>query len=362
MNATVPFTTKSYQPRSNLLLSSWLTRELPPRDYLLGGVLCTTSRWLIFGETGIGKTLFAFDLAGAVAAAGDLLNWAGQRRARVMYLDGEMPAETFKERMKVVADRYGNDLELYGYNREVLPDGEMPPLNTEEGEKWLWREIDAIKPDLIIFDSIMCLLAGSMAEEESWAPVKLLVRKTSSKRIAQIWLHHTGHDTTKGFGTKTREWEMDTVVSLIKADDGGARISLEFKKARLRVPENREQFESRTIRRGPDGWIVDGAGAALGRNARSQELTQIKWALLGAYDRLSSAVEPAPGFDGSPVRKVSVNALRDEVKSRGFLETNETGGITPRARVYFQRAKADVIAAKIYLEAEGNFWKLSTCP
>jgi hypothetical protein len=30
--------------------------------------------------------------------------------------------------------------------------------------------------------------------------------------IAQVWLHDTGHDTTKGFGTKTREWEMDTVI------------------------------------------------------------------------------------------------------------------------------------------------------
>ena len=83
--------------------------------------------------------------------------------------------------------------------------GTMPPLNTPEGEKWLWREIDFIKPDLIVFDSIMCLLTGSMSEEESWAPVKALVRKISGRRVAQIWLHHTGHDNSKGFGTKTRE-------------------------------------------------------------------------------------------------------------------------------------------------------------
>ena len=38
--------------RSKLLVSTWLTLNLPPRDYLLGNVLCTTSRWLIFGETG----------------------------------------------------------------------------------------------------------------------------------------------------------------------------------------------------------------------------------------------------------------------------------------------------------------------
>ena len=44
----------------------------------------------------------------------------------------------------------------------------MPPLNTPEGQKWLWKEIEAVKPDPIIFDSIMCLLVGTMSEEESW--------------------------------------------------------------------------------------------------------------------------------------------------------------------------------------------------
>jgi RecA-family ATPase len=203
----------------------------------------------VYGETGVGKTLLGVDIAATVAAGADFLNWNGSGKpARVMYLDGEMPAETFKERMEVIAKRYGPDIAFYGYNRDVLGDGEMHPLNTPEGEKWLWREIEAVKPDLIVFDSIMCLLAGSMSEEESWAPVKVLVRKISSRRIAQIWLHHTGHDTTKGFGTKTREWEMDTVVALTKALEDDGTIAMEFKKARLRTSENREQFDPRSIR------------------------------------------------------------------------------------------------------------------
>ena len=211
--------------RSKLLVSTWLTLALPPRDYLLGDVLCSTSRWLIFGETGIGKTLAAMDLGAAVSAGQPFLNWEGRRRARVMYLDGELPAETFKERMELIAQRYGPDISFWGYSRDVLGDDDMPPLNTPEGAAWLMREIEVVKPDLIIFDAIMCLLAGSMSEEESWAPVKLLMRQLSARRVAQIWLHHAGHDATKGFGTKTREWEMDTVIALLKADpekDDGA--------------------------------------------------------------------------------------------------------------------------------------------
>jgi RecA-family ATPase len=183
----------------DLLLSSWLQRELPPRDYLLGNIMCTTSRWLIWGETGVGKTLFALDLAAAVASGKSFLGWEARGRpARVSYFDGELPAETFKERMHFMASRYGEELNLYGYNRDVLPDGQMPPFNTPEGEAWLWREIDAVRPDLVVFDSVMCLTTGAMSEEESWTPIKLPMRKLSRRRIAQVWLHHTGHD-TKGF-------------------------------------------------------------------------------------------------------------------------------------------------------------------
>jgi hypothetical protein len=349
------------EPRGDLLLAAWLKRAIPPRDYLLGNLLCTTSRWLIFGETGVGKTLFGLEMSAASAAGSPFLNWQGSNRPRrVMYLDGELPAETFKERMELIARRYGPELQLYGYNRDALKDIDLPPLNTPEGEKWLWREIDFIKPDLIVFDSIMCLLAGSMSEEESWAPVKALVRKISGRRVAQIWLHHTGHDNSKGFGTKTREWEMDTVVSLTKDRDDDETLVMEFKKARLRTPETREQFETRKIACGPDGWIMVGGAVPKSRDGRSQEIVNVRHAVVDAYNRLSDGVLPSPDFDGRPVRKVGVEAIRDEVKSRGFLQVNETGGLTSSGRSAFHRAKADLITAKSHIESEGLFWRLTS--
>ena len=205
--------------RDSLSLAAWLKREIPPRDHLLGGVMCTTSRWFVFGETGIGKTLLFMDATTAAAIA--FLKWAGQRRARVMYVDGELPIETFKERMQLIAARYGDDIQFYGYNREDLGDDGLPPLNTEQGQNWLRREIDAIKPDLIIFNSIFCLLVGSAKEEDTWAPVKTLVRELTRRHIAQIWLNQA-NEIGKSFGDKTREWEMDTVVKLSRpiGEDG----------------------------------------------------------------------------------------------------------------------------------------------
>jgi hypothetical protein len=342
--------------RDDLLLSAWLNRDIPERDYLLGDVLCTTSRWLIFGETGVGKTLFAMDMFGAIAKGEGFLNWEGRGAARrAMYLDGELPAETFKERMQLIASRYGSDLTLYGYNRDVLPDGEMPPLNTPEGAAWLMREISIVKPDAIAFDSIMCLLAGAMSEEESWAPAKLLMRQISSKRIAQAWLHHTGHDATRGFGTKTREWEMDTVVSLSKEGDEGA-IRLGFAKARLRTPATAGQYAPQIIRLTENGWTAEYATRSE-TGKRSDAGAILRRQFLMAYDRLADGVSTSPGFNGADVRKVPIDAVRDELRKRGFLDTDERGRLTGTSRTHLRRAKTELLGKQAIIESDNLIWR-----
>lgn len=360
--ATLP----KFQPiasRDELLVSAWLQRDLPPRDYLLGDLMCTTSRVVIIGATGIGKTLFCLDIAGAMAAGADFLGWKGRRRARVMYLDGELPAETFKERLEIIADRYGEDIELFAYNRDVLGPDEMPPLNSETGRAWLSREIETVKPDAIFFDAIMCLLGGSMAEEESWAPVKELVRLLSARRIAQVWLHHTGHDATKGFGTKTREWEMDTVIMLSKLEDGGddpsAAFQLEFTKARMKTPENFKQFATRIVRCTEDGFTSEDAPAAT-RGKGNSEQDIVRRHFIAAYTDLADGLASAQGFDGAPVRKVLIDAVRDRLKSRGFLDTNDKGHLTATSKSHFRRVKSQLLDKGGFAEDGGLIWRTSS--
>jgi hypothetical protein len=309
--------TPDISDRTFLLVRSWLNLELPPRDYLLGDVLCTTSRWLIYGATGVGKTLFALEMAGAVASGSPFLNWDGRRPSRVMYLDGELPAETFKERMHLVAEQYGADIQLYGYSRDILGYNEMPPLNTEEGEHWLESEVRLMKPDAIFADSIMSLTIGNMSDEESWSPLKPLIRRLSARRVAQVWLHHTGHDTTKSYGSKTKEWELDTVLALTPAAEDGSAILADFTKARLRTPANRDQFKPRSLTRGPDGWIAEEATPSRKTTTgKSSEAAHLRKAVLSAYDALADAIQATPGFNGKPVRKVRVDALRQQVSGR----------------------------------------------
>jgi hypothetical protein len=339
--------------RSRLILSAWLDRDIPPRDYLLGGVMCTTSRWFIYGETGIGKTLFGMEFTAAIAAAAKFLRWPGQRRARVMYLDGEMPVETFKERMELIAARYGRDLEFHGYNRE---DGGMPPLNTPVGQAWLWREIDAIKPDIIVFDSIMCLLTGAMKDEETWAPMKPLVCKLSARRVAQIWLNHA-NDIGKSYGDKTREWEMDTVAKLSKVEGEDGAIQFEFAKARLRTPRNADQFEPMVIRPADD-WAFNAASKGEGGGKGPSMAWIVRSEFMTAYDRLANDVTKTPGFDGAPVAKVATAAITAELKTRGDLPLDEKENVTQAGRRLLATAKAQLLKSGRIMENEGMIWKI----
>jgi hypothetical protein len=345
--------------RESLTARAWMQKEISPRDYLLGGVMCPTSRWFVFGETGIGKTLLGMDLGGAVAAAANFLRWTGQHKACVMYLDGELPMETFKERIELLVKRHGPDIEFYGYNREDLGDNGLPPLNTEYGQAWLRREIIAIKPDLIIFDSIMCLLFGSMLDEATWMPMRPFVRWLTANHIAQIWLHHA-NDNGKSFGDKTREWEMDTVVFLSRligedsAPDETA-IRLEFRKARLRTPANAEQFLPLVIRPGDD-WEFEAAPKNT-MAARTRSPDNIIREYLQTYDRLADGIVKTRGLDGNLVSKVAVNAIRDELKSRGYLDKDEKGAITTTARSLLSRAKTALLKSGKLVESEGWIWR-----
>lgn len=244
-------------PRAGLLLKAWDELQLPPREDFLGGILGRGSAWLISGQTGVGKTNLGLALAAAISAGSDFLGWKGSGAPRcVMYLDGEMGARPFQGRLRTVIRQYGADLRLYGYNRGRDDAGAIPPLDSEAGVKWLKRELDLIEPDALILDSIRYLTVGDITSEETWTRTGAIREYILKKEIAQIWLHHTGHDKSRAYGSSQIAWGMEASVILTKTegDERSAAFRLEFDKAREKTPDNWKQFEPRFVRMTDDGW------------------------------------------------------------------------------------------------------------
>src|SRR6516164_1244366 len=151
-------------------LSFWLSRTIPPRDNLLGELISTTSRVMLVGPTGLGKTNLCIAAAVHSSAGRDFLHWRAHRAARVLYIDGEMPSRLIKQRLQDAARRAACQSDnLVVLSREDYPD--MPPLNTEKGQPYIDEFMAWAAPtdetgekgfDLVIFDNVQALLTGEL--------------------------------------------------------------------------------------------------------------------------------------------------------------------------------------------------------
>jgi hypothetical protein len=228
-----------------LSIEDWRSRDLPEPDFLMGEWLSTTSRVLLSAATGLGKSNFGIALGMRIAAAADFLHWRAHRKACVLYIDGEMSRRLLKKRIIDEAERLGESpTGFLALSHEDVSN--FAPLNTPEGQACVENLLIKIgKVDLIIFDSVMCLTAGDMTNEESWSQTMPWARSLTARNIGQIWIHHTGHDSSRFYGTNTRIWQMDTAVHLNAFDRVGTDVSftIEFTKARERTPSNRFDFQ-----------------------------------------------------------------------------------------------------------------------
>ena len=213
-----------------LAVQTWCDLPLPPLRRLLGDVVTEAARVFLVGATGIGKTLFAYAIAAALATGRQFLHWSCDGPVRVLVIDGEMSARMIKKRAQLVLRHQtqvppGNLL-IYSLQRADefaarFPQlGKPSPLNTDEGREWLLRMIALFQPDFVILDNVaIWLIAGVMKEEEPWQQTLPLVLGITALGKAQIWLDHTGHNTDRQYGTSTKGWFFDAIGVMLRPQE-----------------------------------------------------------------------------------------------------------------------------------------------
>jgi len=190
-----------------------------------------------------------------------------------------------------------------------------------------------------------------------------------------VIVHHSGHEAQRPRGHSSLMGALDVQIAVSRDAENNVVAQLELAKdgetglilvSRLETVETGRDGDGDPIASCVIREVKDAAAKIAakkpGKSQRSDDVAKVKRALVEAYERLADGVEKTPGFDGKPVKKVDRNKLRDEVKSRGFLETDDAGKLTPAARKHFQRAKVDLITSKRFIEADGKFWKLAPEP
>jgi hypothetical protein len=323
-----------------LAIEEWLKRDLPEPDFLMGEVLSTTSRILLNADTGLGKTNLTLALFSHIAAGRDFLHWRCPKPRNVLFVDGEMSRRLLRQRAQDAVRRLG-----------VVPVGKFhlfskedvegfPALNSDQGREALNSVIERVERKsgeplaAISFDNVMSLLLGEMKEEEPWQQTLPLVWDLTRRNIGQLWIHHTGHDTSRGYGTKTREWGMDTVAHLTAAKRSDTDVSFvwKFTKARERTPLNRLDFQEVSIALINDQWI--GSAAATGKMKVEPLATKFFEALRDATIGSATKMHDCPA--------ASLGQWRAECVKRGLIDPKAKAHT---ARSMFSKYKLKLIAA-----------------
>ncbi|MGO9391214.1 AAA family ATPase [Rhodoblastus sp.] len=231
-----------------LTATDLLMREFPPREMILDPWGPEKGLMMVFAERGIGKTWIALNVAYAVASGGPFLRWQAPRPRRVVYIDGEMPGLTLKERLATIvahASHEAPDDYLTFVAADMQPDG-LPDLASPEAQRFY----DAVikDADLIIVDNLSTICRGLRENEaDSWGPVQAWCLRQRAAGKSVLLIHHAGKGGSQR-GTSRKEDVLDSVISLRRPVDydasQGARFEVHFTKSRGFFGPDAEPFEA----------------------------------------------------------------------------------------------------------------------
>ena len=238
-----------YNPKIiSIGINDFLSKKLPQREYIIEPCLPKQGLIMLYAKRGIGKTYFALLLASRIAAGESLFNnrWKVNKKWRVLYLDGEMPANAMQERLKTLIDKpceLNNNLSII--TRDLQINGIMPNLADKEGQESLNIIIKDF--DVVIIDNLSTLARGVKENEaSSWNSIGEWALKLRSQGKSIIFIHHAGKDNNQR-GTSKKEDILDTVINLKQPVDydskQGSRFEVHFEKSRGFAGDEAKPFE-----------------------------------------------------------------------------------------------------------------------
>ena len=242
-------------------IAELLQYDIPQKQPLLEPILQEGSLAMIYAKRGVGKTFASLEVAVAVASGGSMFDgrWKAQSPRKVLFVDGEMPAITIKERLaKIISN--ADIKEFNPENLQILtPDLQeqgMPDIATIEGQNAINEFIEE-GTALVIIDNLSTLArTGRENESESWLPVQEWILSLRRRNIAVLIIHHAGKSGEQR-GNSKKEDILDTVIKLERPSDykseEGARFEVIYTKARNFQGQEAKSFEAT---KAENGWVV----------------------------------------------------------------------------------------------------------
>lgn len=209
---------ENYVPSRNnklkaLNIHEFLALEIPPREMILSPIIPTQGLAMLYALRGVGKTQVSLSIALAAASGREMFGgkWKCDKPFKVLFVDGEMPANVLQERLAKLILEYGD---FPHDNLKILtPDMQefgMPNLSEIIGQEAIEEHIDQ-DTKLIIFDNLSTLCrSGKENDEDSWKLIQEWVLRLRSKGKSVLFIHHSNKSGSQR-GTSKKEDILDTV-------------------------------------------------------------------------------------------------------------------------------------------------------
>jgi putative DNA primase/helicase len=193
---------------------------LKPRVSLLSDWLCEGDYGIIFGPRGVAKTWFSLMIANAVATGGTIGEWESPTVKKVLFIDGEMPADMIRDRLL----GFGGTENISLLNHEILFDRTQSVINVTNSQQQDALLQLCIQQDfkLMILDNLsVCAFGIKENDSFEWEQLHRWLLQFRRHGIAVILLHHAGK-TGQIRGTTKREDAAAWVISLTDAKERSA--------------------------------------------------------------------------------------------------------------------------------------------
>lgn len=222
--------------------ADFLIMKLDPLEFIIEPLLPLRGSGMIYSPPGLGKTHLALYMAYCIAiGAPTCFVWDIPKARRVVYVDGEMDAESLQEMLRqIMLGLDGKVPEDPEYLRIVNPDiqkGSTPRINTIEGRAAIES---LVKPgDILFLDNLSTLCPGADEDEtENWSKVQEWILDLRRKGIATFIVHHANKSGASQLGTSKKEHQLSVNIRLRRPSNyeqvEGLRVEVVFDKLRSR--------------------------------------------------------------------------------------------------------------------------------
>jgi hypothetical protein len=234
---------------TSLSLEEFLERDLPPRRWIVEGLLQERDTAMLHSFRGVGKSRFAHGVACAVTAGEKFLRYVCPEPRGVLLVDGELPAEELQKMLLTqVSGWAGEPVAPFKILAADVVDEPLQSLATPAGQQRVEASLQGI--DLVILDNISTLCGGLGPENdaESWEPVQEWLLRLRRRGLTVLLVHHEGKSGRQR-GTSKREDVLSQVLQLRRPANyspaEGCRFEVHLTKARGVYGEAATPFEAR---------------------------------------------------------------------------------------------------------------------